>query len=77
MAVGESYGVPVVGRLERARAAGPAIVAEAEARQTEIIVLGSRRAELTARQRAVFGKTVDYVLKNAPCRTLVVASGRT
>ena len=74
MAVGDSYGVPVVGRLERARAAGPAIVAEAEARQAEIIVLGSRRQELTASQRAVFGKTVDYVLKHAPCRTLVVAS---
>jgi APA family basic amino acid/polyamine antiporter len=74
VAIGDSYGVPVVGRLERARAAGPAIVAEAEARQTEIIVLGARRGELTARQRAVFGKTVDYVLKNAPCRTLVVAS---
>jgi len=75
VAIGDSYGIPVVGRLERARAAGPAIVAEAEARQAEIIVLGAHRGELTARQRAVFGKTVDYVLKNAPCRTLVVASG--
>ena len=75
VAIGDSYGVPVVGRLERARAAGPAIVAEAEARQAEIIVLGAPRGELTARQRAVFGKTVDYVLKHAPCRTLVVASG--
>jgi APA family basic amino acid/polyamine antiporter len=77
VAIGDSYGVPVVGRLERARAAGPAIVAEAEARQAEIIVLGASRSELTARQRAVFGKTVDYVLKNAPCRTLVVASRAT
>jgi APA family basic amino acid/polyamine antiporter len=75
VAIGDSYGVPVVGRLERARAAGPAIVAEAEARGAEIIVLGARRGALTARQRAVFGKTVDYVLKHAPCRTLVVASG--
>jgi basic amino acid/polyamine antiporter, APA family len=73
-AIGESYGVPVVGRIERARAAGPAIVAEAEARQAEIIVLGSPRKELTVRGRAVFGHTVDYVLKHAPCRTLVVAS---
>ena len=75
VAIGDSYGVPVLARLERARAAGPAIVAEAEARQAEIIVLGAPRGELTARQRAVFGKTVDYVLKHAPCRTLVVASG--
>jgi APA family basic amino acid/polyamine antiporter len=74
VAIGESYGVAVVGRLERARSAGPAIVAEAEARQAEVIVLGSPRRELTVRRAAVFGKTVDYVLKHAPCRVLVVAS---
>jgi APA family basic amino acid/polyamine antiporter len=74
VAIGDSYGVPVIGRLERARAAGPAIVAEAEARQSEIIVLGSPRRELRSRQAAVFGRTVDYVLKNAPCRVLTVAS---
>ncbi len=74
VAVGDSYGVSVIGRLERARAAGPAIVAEAEARQSEIIVLGSPRRELRPRQAAVFGRTVDYVLKNAPCRVLTVAS---
>ncbi len=73
-AIGDSYGIPVLGRLERARSAGPAIVAEAEARQAEIIVLGSPRRELIASRGAVFGKTVDYVLKHAPCRTLVVAS---
>jgi nucleotide-binding universal stress UspA family protein len=75
LAIGDSYGVPVVGRLERARSAGPAIVAEAEARQAEIIVLGSPRRELTASHAAVFGRTVDYVLKHAPCRVLTVASG--
>jgi nucleotide-binding universal stress UspA family protein len=66
--------VPVTSRFERARAAGPAIVAEAEARQSEIIVLGSPRDHLTAYQAAVFGKTVDYILKHAPCRVLTVAS---
>ena len=71
--IGELYGVPVTGRLERARAAGPAIVAEAEARNAEIIVLGSPRARLTAHQAAVFGTTVDYILKHAPCRVLTVA----
>ena len=74
VAIGESYGVPVVGRLERARSAGPAIVAEAEAREAEVIVIGSTRRELTARRVGVFGRTVDYVLKHAPCRVLVVAS---
>jgi APA family basic amino acid/polyamine antiporter len=74
-AIGDSYGVKVTGRFERARSAGPAIVAEAEARHSEIIVLGSPRGKLTAPQVAVFGKTVDYILKHAPCRVLTVASG--
>ena len=73
-AIGDSYGVRVLTRLERAHAAGPAIVAEAEARNAEIIVLGSPRRALAARQSAVFGRTVDYVLKHASCRVLVAAS---
>ena len=77
VAVGDSYGVRVLGRLERARSAGPAIVAEADARNAEIIVLGSPRRGLTARQAAVFGSTVDYVLKHASCRVLVTASEAT
>jgi APA family basic amino acid/polyamine antiporter len=75
VAIGDSYGVNVTGRFERARAAGPAIVAEAAARHSEIIVLGSPRDHLTSHQAAVFGQTVDYVLKHAPCRVLTVASG--
>jgi APA family basic amino acid/polyamine antiporter len=74
LAIGDSYGVRVVGRLERARSPGPAIVAEATARDAEIIVLGSPRHALTAAQAPVFGKTVDYVLRNAPCRVLVAAA---
>jgi nucleotide-binding universal stress UspA family protein len=74
MAIGDSYGVRVLTRIERAHAAGPAIVEEAEARGSEIIVLGSPRRALTARQAAVFGKTVDYVLKHASCRVLVTAA---
>jgi APA family basic amino acid/polyamine antiporter len=73
-AIGDSYGVRVLTRLERAHAAGPAIVAEADARNAQIIVLGSPRRHLTAGQSAVFGKTVDYVLKHASCRVLVAAA---
>jgi basic amino acid/polyamine antiporter, APA family len=73
-AIGDSYGVRVLTRLERAHSAGPAIVAEADARNAEIIVLGSPRRHLTAGQSAVFGKTVDYVLKHASCRVLVTAA---
>jgi APA family basic amino acid/polyamine antiporter len=74
VAIGDSYGIRVLGRLERARTPGPAIVAEAEARQAEIIVLGSSRHALSAAQAAVFGTTVDYVLRHAPCRVLVAAA---
>jgi APA family basic amino acid/polyamine antiporter len=73
-AIGSSYGVQVVTRLERARAAGPAVVDEADARNTEIIVLGAPRRRLTAAQAALLGKTVDYILKHANCRVLVTAS---
>jgi APA family basic amino acid/polyamine antiporter len=74
VAIGDSYGVPVVGRLERARSAAKAIVAEADARDAEIIVIGAPRQRLTSSQAAVFGKTVDYVLKHASCRVLVTAA---
>jgi APA family basic amino acid/polyamine antiporter len=77
MAIGDSYGVRVLTRIERAHAAGPAIVEEANARDAEIIVIGSPRRTLTARQAAIFGKTVDYVLKHAACRVLVTAAEST
>ncbi len=74
IAVGDSYGVRVLDRLVRARSAGAAIVEEARQRGTEIIVIGSPRKTLTAGSRAVFGRTVDHVLKHAPCRVMVAAS---
>ena len=63
------YGVRTIDRLARSRHAGRAIVEEAERRQAEIIVLGAPRGL----HRDIFGKTVDYVLKNAPCRVMVAA----
>ena len=68
-AMAETYGVRTVDRIVRARNAGRAIVEEAERRQAEIIVLGAPRGS----HRDIFGKTVDYVLKNAPCRVMVAA----
>jgi APA family basic amino acid/polyamine antiporter len=68
----ESYGVRAVTRLERARAAGPAIVADVVARDAELVVLGAVRRGL-GRRAPVFGPTVRHVLKHSPCRALVVA----
>jgi APA family basic amino acid/polyamine antiporter len=71
-AIGDSYGVDVIGRLVRARRAGRAIVEEAERRQMQIIVMGAPRRR---RARAgIFGGTTDFVLKHAPCRVMVVAA---
>ncbi len=74
IAIGDSYGIRVLDRLVRARSAGAAIVEEAERRGAEIIVIGAPRKSLTASQRAVFGRTVDHVLRYAPCRVMVTAA---
>ena len=72
--IGDSYGVRVTPRLVRGRSASVEIVAEANRRDTEIIIIGSPRKGLTQRRRGVFGATVDRVMRNAPCRVMVTAS---
>jgi basic amino acid/polyamine antiporter, APA family len=71
----ESYGVRAVTRLLRARRAGPAIVEEARRRNAELVVLGAPRRAFGGRRR-LFGGTVDYVLREAPCRVLIAAGKR-
>jgi APA family basic amino acid/polyamine antiporter len=71
----ESYGVRVVTRLLRARRAGPAIVEDAAARDAELIVIGGKR-RLARGRDPIFGRTVDHVLKNSPCRVLLAAVRR-
>ena len=80
-------GEPLVGRRPRLRQAGAMIrvegltrtygdfvaVDEADRRRSEIIVMGAPRA---ARGRGVFSDTVDFVLKHAPSRVMVVAGRR-
>jgi APA family basic amino acid/polyamine antiporter len=68
-ATASAYGVRTIERIVRARHAGHAIVAEADRRGTEIIVLGAPRST----HKNVFGHTVDYVLKHAPSRVMVAA----
>jgi basic amino acid/polyamine antiporter, APA family len=68
-AIAEPYGVRAVERIVRSRQAGRAIVEEADRRGTEIVVLGARRGNY----KNIFGSTVEYVLKNAPCRVMVAA----
>jgi APA family basic amino acid/polyamine antiporter len=68
----ESYGVHAVTRLVRARAAGPAIVGEVERRNAELVAIGAPRRRRPSGQ-PIFGRTVDYVLKESPARVLVTA----
>jgi nucleotide-binding universal stress UspA family protein len=73
-AIGESYGVPVTTRIIRARNIGRAIVDEAVRRGAQIIVMGGpRRVRLQRGRRAIFGDTVDFVLKHSPVRVMVAA----
>jgi APA family basic amino acid/polyamine antiporter len=71
----EQYGVRAVTRLVRARSAGRAIVDEADTRGAELVVLGAPRGRLSG-GKPIFGRTVDYVLRNTPTRVLVVAGRR-
>jgi APA family basic amino acid/polyamine antiporter len=73
-AIVESYGVRTVVRLLRARAAGAAIVEEAEGRNAELIVIGAPRVR-PGRKR-IFGTTVDYVLRHSATRVLITAGRR-
>ena len=63
-------GVRVRARILRARSAGEAIVEEAESSEADVIVLWAPRS---GRRWKMFGRTVDHVLKHAPCRVMIDA----
>jgi APA family basic amino acid/polyamine antiporter len=72
----ETYaGIRINSRLERARSAGPAIVEEATRRDAEVVILGASRTKVRE-GKPIFGRTVDYVLRNAPTRVAVIAGRR-
>jgi basic amino acid/polyamine antiporter, APA family len=68
----ERYDIRTILRLARGRRAGYEIVAEAERRNAELLVVGAARRR-ARRGRMVFGGTVDHVLRASPCRVLVAA----
>jgi APA family basic amino acid/polyamine antiporter len=75
-AIGDSYGVRVIGRIARTRNIGRAIVDEASRRGSEVIVMaGPRRVQLQRGRRQIFGDSVDFVLRHAPCRVMVATAG--
>jgi nucleotide-binding universal stress UspA family protein len=72
-AIGAARGVTVHTRTVRARLAGEAIVAEAERNHADLVVLQAPRKEACGARGRIFGRTVDHVLKHAPCRVMVAA----
>jgi nucleotide-binding universal stress UspA family protein len=68
-ALGREYGVLVIPRIVRTRNVGQAIVDEARRRRSEIIVLGA--AQRNRGGERMFGRVIDYVLRNADCRVMV------
>jgi APA family basic amino acid/polyamine antiporter len=74
-AIGASYGVRVIERIARTRNVGRAIVDEAIRRGSEVIVMaGPRRVQLQRGRRQIFGDAVDFVLRHAPCRVMIVTA---
>ncbi len=68
-AIAEEYGAKVVIQIVRGRQAGRAIVEEASRINAEVIMMGvASRRRMGER---LFGRTVDYVLRNAPCRVII------
>jgi nucleotide-binding universal stress UspA family protein len=71
MAVAEDAGCDAVAEVVQARDAGPAIVDEAKDHSCALIMLGLVRDTHNARS-ADLGKTIPFVLANAPCRVWLV-----
>ncbi|MGN6377833.1 MAG: amino acid permease [Gaiellales bacterium] len=69
VALGREYGVDVITRIVRTRNTGEAIVEEAARRRSEIIVMGTPDRRRGGER--MFGRVVDYVLRNADCRVMV------
>ncbi len=65
----DQFKVKVTPIVVTARSAGRAIVEEAIARRSEVIVLGSQGKRRIADK--VFGRTIDYVLDHLPCEAII------
>ena len=65
----ENFGVKLTPALVMARSAGRAIVEEAIARRSEVIVLGSQSKRRVGDR--VFGRTIEYVLEHLPCEAII------
>jgi basic amino acid/polyamine antiporter, APA family len=67
------YGVEYRSVVERTRNPGRTILNAAEQHGADLIAIGSpeKRRLARSREEAFFGRTVDFVLRKAPCRVIV------
>jgi hypothetical protein len=74
--VASHYAIRVTKRVLKARAAGVAIVHEAEDRAVDLILIANSPVRVRGNLQQV-DPAVEYVLKNAPCEVLVLSQGLT
>jgi nucleotide-binding universal stress UspA family protein len=68
-AIGREYEIPVEAQIKQSRFAGETIVELAKEEAYDLIIMKDKpRLLSTAPGRSTFGTTVEYVMKNAPCR---------
>ncbi len=72
-AIGDSYGIASSTKFVRGRDAGEEIVNEAVRSRSQIIVISAARRERANPRAPIFGTTVQFVLKHAPCRVMIAA----
>ncbi len=70
----DRFDVRVSAEVLRARDAAAAVVRRATEDEVEAIVMGNSGARPRAGQAVVLGPTVEHVLRDAPCRVLVISS---
>ncbi len=67
--IASQFKVKFTPHVVKARQAGRAIVEEAVAQRSEVIMLGTARRRRVGER--VFGRTLDYVIDHAPCEVLL------
>jgi nucleotide-binding universal stress UspA family protein len=67
--IADRYDVKINKETERARAAGPAIVAYARQAGADLLLMGD--VPKTNRRGTQFARSVEYVFENAPCEVII------